>query len=101
MPFVNGRESDGHVEYFDRREEAYLGWVQVHPYGWVANVDRDGRVPHYPMIHRASHGAISSARIGSFTTGDYVKFCALDSEELECELVARYGRRATHCSQCM
>lgn len=94
-------KSELDVEPFDGREDDYLAWVQVHPDGFVANVDRAKAVPQYPMIHRASHGAISSSRIGNFTTGDYLKFCAIDLEALERYLAAHFSRPATYCRQCM
>lgn len=89
------------VELFDGREHDYLAWVQAHPDGFVANVDRAQVVPQYPMIHRASHGAVSSPRIGNFTTGDYLKFCAVDLVALERYLESRFSRPATYCRQCM
>ena len=94
-------KSETDVERFDRREHDYLAWVQANPDGFVANVDRAQVVPQYPMIHRASHRALSSPRIGNFTTGDYLKFCAIDQEALERFLASRFSRPATYCRQCM
>lgn len=83
------------VELFDRREDGYSLWVQEHPDGFVANVDRANVAAQYPMIHRASHRLISSPRIGNFTTGDYLKFCSAGLEALERYLERRFQRRPT------
>lgn len=86
---------------FDDDELQYLRWVGMHPDAFVANVDRAGQVPHYPMLHRATHAAVSSSKIGSFTTGDYIKVCSLNLDSLETWLERTYGRKATRCEVCM
>ena len=55
------------VELFDNDEIGYLKWVQANPQGFVANVDRAGTVPQYPMVHAATHGSMSSSKIGTWT----------------------------------
>jgi hypothetical protein len=89
------------VELFDRAEAAYLEWVDTHPDGYVANVDRKAVVPEYPMLHRATHAAVFSDRIGNFTTGDYMKYCSTDLDTLETWVSAVCGRPSTRCKQCM
>ncbi|HZV56347.1 MAG TPA: hypothetical protein VFF89_01620 [Sphingobium sp.] len=89
------------VELFDNDEDGYLKWVQANPNGFVANVDRAGTVTHYPMVHAATHGSMSSPKIGNFTTGDYVKFCCADLDALERYSEAKFGRPLTRCSHCM
>lgn len=89
------------VEVFDDRESEYLDWVARNPAGYIANMDRAERVPQYPMIHRATHRAVSSDRIGGFTTGAYLKLCSTDLDVLQRELQDRYRRAATQCKQCM
>ena len=89
------------VKLFDNDETGYLKWVQANPRGFVANVDRAGTVPQYPMVHVATHGSMSSAKIGNFTTGDYVKFCSTDLDALEQYSQPKFGRALTRCSQCM
>lgn len=99
---MNGDLASGDaVELFKDRENEYLAWVQSHPDGFVANMDVAERFPTYPMIHRASHGMVSSLKIGNFTTGDYVKYCSVDLAALQRHLQALYGRQATHCAHCM
>ena len=89
------------VKVFDNDEAGYLKWVQSHPNGFVANVDRAGRVSQYPMVHAATHGSMSSAKIGNFTTGDYVKFCSDELDALEEYSEKRFGRSLTRCAICM
>ena len=89
------------VELFDNDETGYLKWVQSNPHGFVANVDRAGRVPQYPMVHATTHGSMSSAKIGNFTTGDYVKFCSTDLDALEQYSQTKFDRSLTRCSTCM
>lgn len=86
---------------FDNDESGYLAWVQAHPDGFVGNMDRAGGVPQYPMVHRATHAAVSSPKIGNFTTGDYVKVCAGGLDVLEEDLRRRYGRAVSRCRICM
>ncbi|MBB5208001.1 hypothetical protein [Chiayiivirga flava] len=89
------------VELFDNDETRYLKWVQANPHGFVANVDRAVRMPKYPMVHAATHGSMSSAKIGNFTTGDYIKFCSTDLAALEQYSQTKLDRSLTRCSICM
>lgn len=89
------------VELFDNDEAGYLAWIEANPKGFVANVDRSLSFQQYPMVHAATHRAISSPKIGNFTTGDYVKFCSTDLATLERHSKAKYGRPLTHCALCM
>ena len=61
-------DAQGAVEFFEGREADYLKWMQDHPEGFVANMDRSGHVQQYPMIHRANHRLMWSPKIGNFTT---------------------------------
>ncbi len=89
------------VELFDNKESAYLAWVHANPNGFVANIDRAGKFLHYPMVHAATHGLLSSVKIGNFTTGDYVKFCSTNLDALEQYSRTTFGRSLTRCLQCM
>ena len=89
------------IETFDNQEDGYLAWIQAHSAdGYVANVDRARNVPQYPMVHLARHRLVSSPKIGNFTTGDYVKFCSTDLEELSRWSLAQHGRALTFCGYC-
>lgn len=89
------------VEFFDNDEPGYLRWIHANPDGFVANVDRAGSVSNYPMVHAATHGCVSSPKIGGFTTGNYLKFCSTDVDALNEYSRRRFGRPLTRCSVCM
>ena len=89
------------VQLYDNDEPGYLAWVTANPAGFVATLDRALSFPQYPMVHKATHGLISSANIGGFTTGDYVKLCAADLPALERYCQEKYGRPLTRCRACM
>jgi hypothetical protein len=86
---------------FSGDDVAYLAWVKSNPDGYVVNVDRAGILPQYPVVHRASHKAISSRLIGNFTTRQYIKFCSKGIRELETYAARVYGRKLKRCTQCM
>lgn len=89
------------VIVFDDDESDYLSWVNSNPSGYVVNIDRARNVHNYPMIHAATHGLISSEKIGNFTTGDYIKFCSTDIEALDRFSQSMLGCSLTRCAQCM
>ena len=89
------------VEIFDNDEAGYLAWVAAHPDGYVANMDRSGHFPQYPVVHSAKHKLVSSANIGNFTTGDYIKLCSANLDKLEEFSTDKYGRSLTFCKNCM
>ena len=89
------------MEIFDNDEEGYTRWVLAHPEGFVVNVDRAQKVPHYPMVHQATHKLISSQEIGNFTTGKFLKICSADLQELDNYSQSKYGRSLNYCSVCM
>lgn len=89
------------VSVFDNDDEGYLDWVAAHQGGFVANMDRKQNVPQYPMVHLTTHKLMTSAKIGNFTTGEYIKFCSGSLEELDRYAKRTYGRALTHCSVCM
>lgn len=85
---------------FDNDEEAYLRWIEAHTDGYVANVDRAATMPQYPMVHTARHRVISSAEIGGFTTGAYIKHCSDSLDALLAFCQKTYDREPTLCRQC-
>lgn len=86
---------------FDNEEDAYLRWVAENPTGFIVNLDRAKRMPMYPMIHAAIHRSLSSAEIGNFTTGDYIKICGNSRQALEAFCEREYGRMPQPCLQCL
>jgi len=92
------------VAVFDNDESGYLKWVEANPRGFVANLDKAKnilRYPMYPMVHKATHGSISSPTRRNYTTGEYFKFCSTDLDTLEEYSQEKFGRRLTYCQQCM
>ena len=89
------------VIVFDNDESEYLKWVTSNPDGFIVNIDRARTVRNYPMIHAASHGLVSSEKIGNFTTGDYIKICSSDQDALERFSQSMLGCALTRCAQCM
>ena len=89
------------VTLFDNDDAGYLSWIASFPNGFVINIDRAELLPQYPMVHAASHRAISSPSIGNFTTGDYVKYCCDDLAELKSFAMDHFRMPLTRCLQCM
>lgn len=86
---------------FKNDETGYLHWVQTNPDGYVVNVDEPNHVPQYPMVHRATHKAISSSKQENYTTAQYVKYCGGDLDALERWSLARFGKPLVKCRNCM
>lgn len=89
------------VIVFDNDEADYLQWVRSNPDGYVVNIDRARNVRNYPMVHAATHGLVSSTKIGNFTTGDYIKFCSTDLDALDRFSQSMLGCPLTRCAQCL
>lgn len=89
------------VLLFDNDEAAYLRWVNENPDGFVVNIDRGEQMPMYPMVHSAKHRSVSSASIGNFTTGEYVKYCCTNLAELEAFAERQFRLPLNRCRQCM
>ena len=85
---------------FDDDEAAYLQWVAAHPQGFVVNLDRRRTMPQYPMLHLANDASISSAAIGNFTTGDYIKVCGEDRTKLAQYCEREFERKLVPCRHC-
>ena len=71
------------IERFENDEAGYLKWVQSNSTGYVVNVDEPQYFPQYPMVHVATHKAISSTARSNYTSSGYLKFCSTDLEALE------------------
>ena len=86
---------------FKDDEAGYLKWVLANPTGYVVNVDRPQYFPQYPMVHSATHKAVSTPARSNYTTGKYLKFCSVSLVALEQWSQTNYGRPLTRCAQCM
>jgi hypothetical protein len=89
------------VEEFKDDEQNYLLWVTAHPEGFVANLQKKGERPEYPMVHHLSRQCVSSPNRDNYTTGKYYKVCAEKLEELERWCRADFRRPLVKCSKCM
>ena len=67
---------------FDNDEKGYLTWVEENPEGFVVNTLKTPS-RSYLVLHKATCGTIKTLKKGNFTTGQYIKVCALDASELE------------------
>ena len=62
-------------------DEAYLAWTRWHPEGYVLNIGRNP-VPSVAIVLHLSACELISARGVRYTTGEYIKICSLDRQEL-------------------
>lgn len=88
-------------EIFKNDEKGYLRWVAENPRGFIVNADDPATSPDYPMVHRATHKAMTSPRRGNYTTGRYFKVCSNDMSELEDWAKAERKRQLSPCGVCM
>ena len=69
------------MQLFVDADEAYLVWTRWHPEGYVLNVGRTPRPSTAIVLHLAVCELIAEPGT-RYTTGDYVKICSLDRQEL-------------------
>jgi hypothetical protein len=67
---------------FQHDDVGYLQWVQHNQGGFILNIDYSHAVPAYPMVHRATHKAMTTEARENYTTGQYYKVCSNDLSEL-------------------
>ena len=91
----------GILTEFRNDETGYLSWAAANPNGFIANVDEPATSPLYPMVHRATHRAVTSPVKTNYTTGKYFKVCSNNMEDLERWARRERGRSLTLCSICM
>jgi len=88
-------------EVFDKNETGYLRWVATNQTGFIVNTDHDHRSDDYPMVHRATHRALTSERRRNYTTGRFFKVCSNDITDLEQSARRVRNRSLTRCAKCM
>lgn len=91
----------GILREFRNDETGYLSWAAANPNGFIVNVDEPATSPLYPMVHRATHRAVTTPVKTNYTTGKYFKVCSNNMEELERWARRERGRSLTLCSICM
>lgn len=84
---------------FSNDEDGYLQWIKSNPCGHVVNLDKAGKDPDYPLVHRASCHHLS--RHANYTTNVYMKVCSLDFNELEQWCRDKFRRELKRCETCM
>ena len=88
------------IEKFQNDDLGYLAWVQSNPSGFVVNIDEPNTTPSYPMVHAASHRAISSGSRENYTSGRYFKVCSTSLTDLEKWTMEHYRRPLVRCKTC-
>jgi hypothetical protein len=88
-------------EVFKNDEKGYLRWAASNPHGFIVNADEPPTSPDYPMVHRATHKAMTSPQRQNYTTGRYFKVCSNDMSELERWAKRERGKSLNPCGICM
>ncbi len=87
---------------FMDEDRAYLSWVTHHRSGFVLDC---GRKPskHHLMLHRATCPSIkhSATKKTHWTTGQHMKACSLDSEELKAWAREQADAEPSDCDSCL
>lgn len=85
---------------FDRDDDAYRTWLELHPAGYVVNVRRK-LSPDYVVLHRAACATISKPRPpGFYTEYGFRKFCGTTLDDVA-GAPERCGRnRGSFTSRC-
>jgi hypothetical protein len=86
---------------FIKNEKWYLLWAAKNPNGFIVNADAPPTSPDYPMVHRATHKAMTSHKRQNYTTGRYFKVCSNDMSELEKWAKEKRDRPLNPCGICM
>lgn len=88
------------IEEFSRPgdDPAYLGWLDLHPDGYVINTEPGGR--GYARFHRAICDTIRNRP--PHISSSYIKICSGSLEELDEWALLRRGTAAQRCgaNQC-
>lgn len=89
------------LEEFINDERRYLRWAARNQTGFIVNSDHDQVSPVYPMIHRATHKALTSPTRKNYTTRRFFKVCSDNVPELQHWARRSRVRSLTPCGICM
>jgi hypothetical protein len=89
------------LERFVNAERDYLRWAQNNPRGYIVNADHDRVSPDYPMIHKATHKALTTPKRQNYTNKRFFKVCSDEKSELEQWAWRERGRSLQPCGICM
>lgn len=86
---------------FIGNEREYLEWTARNEPGFIVNADHDRVSREYPMVHRATHKALTTPKKQNYTTKRFFKVCSDNIPELE-QWAQQDGRRPLQpCRICM
>ncbi len=81
-------------------DDLYLNWVNQNPDGFVINASRKPAAS-YLKLHRATCHSLNKQNVLNWTTGDYLKACSLESQELVQWSEHWFKTKPDDCSFCM
>ena len=88
------------LEVFIRAERDYLQRAATEA-GFIVNADHDRVSRDYPMVHRATHRALTSPKRQNYTTKRFFKVWSDNTAELE-QWAQQDGRRPLRpCRVCL
>jgi len=87
------------MRVFVRDDAGYLEWVKANPNGFVLNTC-ESQESGYIVLHKASCGTIRTAKRSNYTSGTYVKLCALDPRDLSAWAHAEDRPQPAPCQLC-
>jgi hypothetical protein len=93
-----GENALASVEQFQDDERGYRRWIEANPNGYVINILR-GLSPSTARVHRADCWTIDPRRPGPWT-GQYVKLCSPQLEELDHWATERNRTPIARCGTC-
>jgi hypothetical protein len=94
--FTVGRKSA--MRQFIDDDPAYVRWLAENPSGWVLNAHRQAKAD-YLVIHRSRCWTISRSGV-RYTSGDFLKMCGSDPENLSDWAVSQTGATPDMCKKC-
>lgn len=80
------------VQEFRGDDAGYEAWLRSHPSGWVVNTPRSPKAS-YIKLHAAACAHVKRLQAGyaTFTSGEYIKVCAVDRGALDDWAAATVG----------
>lgn len=87
---------------FMDEDRAYLSWLTHHRNGFVLECARKPS-KHHLMLHRATCRAVkhSETKKTHWTTGQHMKACSLDAEQLKAWALEQTGVEPNGCADCL
>jgi hypothetical protein len=84
---------------FIEDDEAYLHWIDQNRAGFVVNAQRQP-TPAYLILHRATCAQISTATRTNWTSGQYIKICSANLDQLHIWAQHQVGGEIKPCGIC-